>query len=151
MAMNRRVIESMFKEAELPGEFSVRKLKSQCKEPFSVKFFDCQNNVMKILAQRVGFDLSMITIKLANDKEFSQSQVDAIYETLCDVLSVVLRETDQVYSQVDQGSFSVVLPGTHVDNVEMVIEKLEKSLKERDPSLFSKAEYSFDVEALHAE
>ncbi len=148
--LNRRSVESLFR-SELPDDFSARHIKDQCKKPFSIKFFDCQNNVIKIMAQRSGFNLSKIHIKLANGNNFSKQQLKAIDEVMSDVVASELRSTDQAFNGMIEGSeYIIVLPGTSLEDAQTVIHKIEKSIKESGTSIFQNIRCSFVAESLHS-
>lgn len=144
----RRKAELAF--TKLPKDFSAHGALNTDENPHSYSFFQCQSEVLTILARNEGFDLSKIVVKLCNEHELTDRERQEIYDMLGEIIKSSLRETDQVFNiRKEAQAFDIVLPGTRVDNAQYVIEKIRSRLKGQKSKMVHKGQYVFSIESLH--
>jgi len=149
MNQKRRKSENAF-DVSLPDSFS---LLNQNQEPinnesYKEMFFKCQNEILKIIARKTGFDLSVLTIATVKSETLSKKRMIYIENNLKDILNNCLRKTDQVLVNFKSNAIlSIVLPGTHIDNINIVIDKINDTIA--DSGLFSDNIFLFNYYSLH--
>lgn len=93
-------------------------------------FFERQKEFLKRLAVGVGFDVSLIVVRIDNLDEVGTRKAATIPTILREISAGVLRGADQLFEYQPGGTqFCIVLPGTSVKNAEIVAGKLEEVLK----------------------
>ena len=99
---------------------------------YSEAFFNRHKLFLLDLAQRVGFELSMITIQLENFQHLPVQARNQFAVFLGQTVQEVLRDTDLAFNQQsDQWEFAIILPGTPFTNAQIVQDKLEKTLSSK--------------------
>jgi GGDEF domain-containing protein len=117
---------------------------------FSHGFFDRQTSFLSELGRRVGFDVSMVSLRLDNADELTSGQVDLIPALIGDVVKVCLRKTDMAFDYRQTGwKYSVVLPNTPLENAQIVADKLLKRIRETLPHEAERARFSANTQVIY--
>ena len=114
----------------------------------SYNYFKRQSDYLAALAKRVGFDLSMIVIKLNDAKMLSDNDRITIARQIGESVRSVLRNVDLAFDyQTDGEEYSLLLPATSQAGAAIVRDKIakdiEKATRGKDVSL------NYIVQALH--
>ncbi len=115
----------------------------------SHSYFKRQSEYMRTLAKRVGFDLSMLVIKLNDAKGLSDADRITVARQISESVKSVLRSVDLAFDyQTDGEEYSILLPATAQAGASVVRDKIAKDM---DKQLRGKAGISFNyiVQALH--
>lgn len=112
-------------------------------------YFKRQSDYLAKLAKRVGFDLSMVVIKLNNAKSYTDTDRVTIARQIGESVRSVLRSVDLAFDyQTDGEEYSVLLPATTNTGANIVRDKIAKDI-ERNLRGKRDAAFSFIVQALH--
>ena len=112
-------------------------------------YFKRQSDYLAKLAKRVGFDLTMIVIKLNEPQLLSDSERVTIARQLGESVRSVLRNVDLAFDyQTDGEEYSLLLPATPLSNAGIVRDKIAKDMER---ALRGKRDVTFNyiVQALH--
>lgn len=102
------------------------------------------------LAERVGFDVSAITIKLANADQFDNDMRARMARALSESVDSVLRNVDLAFDHQEHSEeYSIVLPATNRKGAEVVMEKIETQLAKRISKLSKKADFTFSTQTVY--
>ncbi|MES2984661.1 MAG: GAF domain-containing protein [Pseudomonadota bacterium] len=115
----------------------------------SYSYFKRQSDYMSKLAKRVGFDLSMLVIKLNDAKALSDADRITIARQIGESVKAVLRSVDLAFDyQTDGEEYSILLPATAQAGAAIVRDKIAKDM---DRALRGKSGVTFNyiVQALH--
>ena len=115
----------------------------------SHSYFKRQSEYMRTLAKRVGFDLSMLIIKLNDAKSLSDNDRITVARQISESVKTVLRSVDLAFDyQTDGEEYSILLPATAQAGASIVRDKIAKDM---DKALRGKSGVSFNyiVQALH--
>lgn len=146
----RREAEKAFDKARLPQDFSAHGELNNDDSPFLHNFFKCQNDMLKVLARSVGFDLSMIVVKLAEGEALTVEERQQVSLLFREVAQTTLRKTDQMFDiRQESSEINIVLPGTKAEKAEVVIEKLRDALQMQKDKMVERGKLTFSVETLH--
>jgi polysaccharide biosynthesis protein PelD len=119
-------------------------------ELFAYSFLSRQLSFLTLLARRVGFDLTMIVVRLENPDSLTEEQRILVPRAFSHAASQALRKTDMAFDYQRTGSeFAIVLPAAPVQNAHVVIGKLAGALKEKLALEAPDARFSFGVHAIH--
>ncbi len=117
---------------------------------FSYGFFSRQKNFLLGIARRIGFDLSMVIVKLRDIENLSEPEAKKVATILSGVVQGVLRKTDLACDYQQTGyEFAVVLPGTPVEDAPIVADKISVGLQEELDRESLRATISLTVQTLH--
>lgn len=117
---------------------------------FSHNFYKRQSEFLISLAKRVGFDLSVITIKLSNAAELNEEQRNRAAKRLGDAVRIGLRKVDHIFNERrTEIDFAILLPGTSGEDAELVVEKIRSSLADQRVQDEVAPRYIFAVQVLH--
>ncbi len=118
---------------------------------FSYSFFKKQQEFLVTLAMRIGFDLSMITVRLANAGDLDDQGRNQSAKQLGSAVRHTLRRIDHVFNERRRDSeFAIMLPGTPLSDCHIVVDKIERELdKQQDKSIVDRVWYSFTVQTLY--
>jgi polysaccharide biosynthesis protein PelD len=104
------------------------------------------------LARRLGFDLSMLVIRLENKDDLLPEQRSLIPGFMSQAVAVVLRKTDLVFEHQRSGyEYAVVLPNTPVANAQIVADKLLRYLDQLSREKAAKANFVSSIQSIHRE
>jgi hypothetical protein len=112
-------------------------------------YFKRQSEYMRVLAKRVGFDLSMLVIKLNDIKTLSDADRITVARQIGESVKSVLRNVDLAFDyQTDGEEYSILLPATAQAGANIVRDKIAKDM---DRALRGKSGITFNyiVSALH--
>jgi hypothetical protein len=115
----------------------------------SYSYFKRQSEYMRTLAKRVGFDLTMLVIKLNDAKSLSDTDRITIARQIGESVRSALRTVDLAFDyQTDGEEYSILLPATTQAGAAIVRDKIAKDI---DRQLRGKSGVSFNyiVQALH--
>jgi polysaccharide biosynthesis protein PelD len=115
----------------------------------SYSYFKRQSEYMRTLAKRVGFDLSMLVIKLNDGKAMNDADRVTVARQIGESVKTVLRSVDLAFDyQTDGEEYSILLPATTQAGANIVRDKIAKDM---DRVLRNKNGVSFNyiVSALH--
>lgn len=117
---------------------------------FSYSFFDRQTAFLSGLAQRVGFDVSMVVLRLDNVEDLTEEQRVLLPNVLGSVVRTSLRRTDLAfdYRQARAEHF-IVLPNTSLHDSQIVCDKLLNQLHDSLPSELRHVQFSTRVQAIY--
>lgn len=112
-------------------------------------YFKRQSDYLAKLAKRVGFDLSMIIIKLNDPKTLADADRVTVARQIGESVRSVLRNVDLAFDyQTDGEEYSVLLPATPQAGAAIVREKIAKDLEK---NLRGKRDVNFNyiVQTIH--
>jgi hypothetical protein len=112
-------------------------------------YFKRQSDYLSKLAKRVGFDLTMLVIKLNDAKSMTDTDRVTIARQIGESVKAVLRSVDLAFDyQTDGEEYSVLLPATAQSGAAIVRDKIAKDIAR---ALAGKRDVSFNyiVQALH--
>lgn len=113
-------------------------------------FFKRQSDFLGSLAKRVGFDLSMLVVRMNDVSKLPANDRVAIARQLSTSVKSVLRSVDMAFEhQTDGEEFSILLPATSQAGANIVRDKLVKDL-EKNLRNFRHVNISYVVQAIHA-
>ena len=117
---------------------------------YSHNFLGRQRDYVSVLARRLGFDLSMVTVGVDNAEELDEEVRDELPTVLRETVGTVLRRTDLAFHQSDsEYHYALLLPGTPVVNARFVVEKLKKGLADKLQGPLGAARFTFRADAVH--
>jgi GGDEF domain-containing protein len=95
----------------------------------SFVFLGRQTQLFTKLAQRIGFDVTMLVIEVANYESIPAAERQAMVAGVSRCMTQALRTTDLAFDYRRTGAeFAVILPGTPADQVQIVTQKLNRAL-----------------------
>lgn len=117
----------------------------------SHNFFKRQSAFLVALANRLNFDLSMLAVRIANADTLSEKQQRDAARNLGKAVNASLRKVDQVFDGPDdkEKEFIILLPGTPVENTDIIITKIKDFLKTQKVLRAEGIKYSFSKQSLH--
>ncbi len=119
-------------------------------ELFAYGFLSRQLSLLTLLAQRIGFDLTMIVVRLENPDELDEAQRTLVPRAFNHAVSQVLRQTDLAFDYQRTGSeFALILPASPAAHAHVVIGKLTRALEAELAPEAPAARFSFAVHAIH--
>lgn len=90
-------------------------------------FYEYQSKIMKALANRYKFDISMILITITNYEALGYEDYQKVPNAIGVATKKVLRATDMAFDYNNSGhEFAVVLPGTPLRDTTIVSDKMMK-------------------------
>ncbi|MCP5361526.1 MAG: GAF domain-containing protein [Hyphomicrobiales bacterium] len=117
---------------------------------FSHSFYRRQSDFLSALAKRVGFDLTVIFIRLTNAAELSERERNHCARLLGDAVRASLRKVDHIFNERrSESDFAILLPGTGEENAGVVVRKIKDGMLARKEELISTARYAFSIQVLH--
>jgi GGDEF domain-containing protein len=112
-------------------------------------YFKRQSDYMAKLAKRIGFDLSMLVIKVNDAKSMSDTDRVTVARQIGESVKSVLRSVDLAFDyQTDGEEYSILLPATSQAGASIVRDKIAKDMEKH---LRGKRDVGFNyiVSALH--
>jgi polysaccharide biosynthesis protein PelD len=102
------------------------------------------------LAARVGFDVSMVGIRLANAEQLDADTRARIARVLADAVDSVLRNVDLAFDHQEHSEeFSIVLPATDRRGAQIVLEKIRSALNSRVSKITKNADFTYSVQSIY--
>jgi len=112
-------------------------------------YFKRQSDYLAKLAKRVGFDLSMLVIKVNDPKSMNDTDRVTTARQIGESVKAVLRNVDLAFDyQTDGEEYSVLLPATNQAGANIVRDKIAKHM-ERNLKGGRDASFNYIVQALH--
>jgi polysaccharide biosynthesis protein PelD len=119
-------------------------------ELFAYGFLSRQLAMLELLARRIGFDVTMIVMRLENAEDLTAEQQTRVPVALSRAVKTVLRRSDLAFDYRRTGhEFALVLPATRVEGARTVIGKLAEALREELKTEAPQARFAFSVQAIH--
>ncbi|MCB1734601.1 MAG: GAF domain-containing protein [Gammaproteobacteria bacterium] len=116
---------------------------------YSEAFFVRHREFLSGLAQRIGFDLTMLTVTLRNHDQLPESVRNQFTVALGQAVSDALRNTDLAFNQRSRSwEFAVMLPGTPEAGARIVVQKLSELLAGKIDRLAMAPDYEIGIEVL---
>jgi hypothetical protein len=112
-------------------------------------FFERQRDFLIKLGQRVGFEISMIVIRLENADEVGDARASAIPVVLNSISQGILRSTDLLFEHQAGYQYCVMLPNTPAENAHKVVAKLKERLSEETRESLADARFSMTVQNVY--
>ncbi|MFM9889848.1 MAG: GAF domain-containing protein [Rickettsiales bacterium] len=112
-------------------------------------YFKRQSDYLAKLAKRVGFDLSMLVIKVNDPKALTDADRITVARQIGESVKTALRNVDLAFDyQTDGEEYSVLLPATNQAGAAIVRDKIAKDMER---ALRGKRDVAFNyiVQALH--
>lgn len=112
-------------------------------------YFKRQSDYLAKLAKRVGFDLTMLVIKLNDAKSMSDTDRVTVARQIGESVKSVLRNVDLAFDyQTDGEEYSILLPATSQSGASIVRDKIAKDMA-RQLAGKRDVNFSYIVQALH--
>jgi hypothetical protein len=119
-------------------------------ELFAYNYLSRQLSFLSVLAMRVGFDLTMIVVRLENPDDLTDEQRALVPRAFSRAASQALRKTDLAFDYQRTGTeFAIILPASPVSHAEVVIQKLRIALAVYPGAEAPDARFTFAVHAIH--
>ena len=112
-------------------------------------FFKRQSDYLTNLAKRVGFDLTMVIVRIANPDKLTTTDRTAIARQLSESVKSALRTIDLAFEYQTNGEeYSLLLPATSKHGANIVRDKIAKDL-DRQLRGLGEGNFSYIVQAIH--
>jgi hypothetical protein len=112
-------------------------------------YFKRQSDYLAKLAKRVGFDLSMLVIKLNNAQSIDDGQRITIARQIGESVRGALRNVDLAFDyQTDGEEYSILLPATKQAGANIVRDKIARDM-ERHLKAHGDITFSYIVQVVH--
>ncbi|MBV9507863.1 MAG: GAF domain-containing protein [Acidobacteriia bacterium] len=119
-------------------------------ELFSYGFLSRQITMLEMLAERIGFDVSMILVRLENPGNLNAAQLTQVPLAFSRTVRQVLRRSDLAFDYQRAGAeFALVLPATAIDGARVVVHKIEEALYAELAEDAPQAHFCFGVQSIH--
>ncbi len=113
-------------------------------------YFKRYTSFISALAERVGFDVSMITIKLSNADQFADDVRSKMARVLGQAVDSVLRNVDLAFDhQEDNEQYSIVMPATDAKGAEIVLGKIRAELTPAITKIAKTADFTFSIQSVY--
>ncbi|HYR84025.1 MAG TPA: GAF domain-containing protein [Terriglobia bacterium] len=117
---------------------------------FTHGFFERQVSFLSQLAERVGFDVSLVVLRLDNPAELTDFQRGSIPALIGEAVKASLRKTDMAFDYRQAGSECfIILPNTTLEDAQMVAQKLLTRIGTSLPHDTAGARFSANIQAIH--
>jgi len=115
----------------------------------SAGFFDRQTKFLIALARRVGFDVSLVVVRIGA-AELREELRLMVAASLAEAVTSQLRTTDLAFDYQRSGwEYAVVLPNTPFPNAQIAADKLVKTIRDRLPAAAAGIELSASLQSLY--
>jgi hypothetical protein len=116
----------------------------------STSFFDRQTSFLSSLAQRVGFDVSLLILRVENADELDSEANKQVATALNAAVTRHLRTTDLAFDyQRKNLEYALVLPATPLANAHIVADKILKEIHDHLPDDVADIKFSTTASALY--
>jgi len=117
---------------------------------FSHGFFERQTTFLANLAKRVGFDVSLVILRIDNAEDLTDGELRLLKGLVGRVVQRSLRRIDLAFDYRQQtAEHYIVLPDTSLENSQIVCDKLIEQLQALLPPELGRAKFSTTVQAIH--
>lgn len=115
----------------------------------TVNYFKRQSDYLSSLAKRVGFDLTLIVVRVADAEKLQDADRLMVARQLSVAVQKALRTVDLAFEYQGTGEeYSILLPATSQQGANVVRDKISKELDGTLRSL-NHASISYHIKALH--
>jgi len=116
---------------------------------FAYGFLARQLSLLTLLARRIGFDLTVIVVRLENPNELTEDQKALVPVAFSRAVAHVLRQSDLAFDYQRTGTeFAIVLPATRSEGAHVAIDKLRMAL-DSEPWLGTAPSFSFGLQIIY--
>ena len=115
----------------------------------TVNYFKRQSDYLTALAKRVGFDLSLIVVRLSDGDKMPDADRLNVARNLSEAVKKALRNVDMAFEYQNTGEeYSLLLPATSQQGANVVRDKIAKELEGISRSL-GNGSIVYHIKALH--
>jgi hypothetical protein len=138
-------LRKMFNVQQMASET----INSQNRRAYSYAFLKAQTEFLETLAQRMGFHLTKLNVRMVNSEELSADERRHAVALMATAIKSSLRKTDLLFDAREKGEeYSLLLCGTGEEYIDMVIKKIQdQAVKTAGPD--NPAKYAFSHQVLH--
>ena len=116
----------------------------------SYNYFRRFTDYIAALGRRVGFDATMLVIRLSNPEQLSPEERTRVARLLSDATNRILRNVDLAFDyQKTSEEFTIVLPATPRDGARIVLEKIRAELTAGLALAARQAQFTYAVQAIY--
>jgi polysaccharide biosynthesis protein PelD len=116
---------------------------------FAYGFLARQLSLLTLLARRIGFDLTIIVVRLENPSELTQDQRRLVPVAFSRAVAHSLRQSDLAFDYQRTGTeFAIVLPATRIEGAHIAIDKIKTAL-DSEPWLGTPPRFSFGLQIIY--
>lgn len=116
---------------------------------YTQNYFQKHADYIGALGKRVGFDVNMVLVKLANADELATDARNAVARALSQAVDRVLRTVDLAFDYQGSGEeYSIVLPATDKRGAEIVMEKIRGQLNTLLSGPAARANFAFSIQSI---
>ncbi|MFQ5849291.1 MAG: GAF domain-containing protein [Candidatus Binatia bacterium] len=113
-------------------------------------FFRRQMEMLTGLAKRIGFDVFMIVVRLVNARSLTEEKQNLIHATMARAAKDALAGTDLGFSyEHTRCESTIVLPGTCLENAQIVADKVKASLSQQLKDRANGARFSLAIQPIY--
>lgn len=117
---------------------------------YTSNYFQRYLGFMTSLAKRVGFDVNMIVINMAESASLDEETRNKLGRALSDAVGSVLRDIDLAFDyQSRNNDYSIVLPATHRQGAQIVVDRIRKKLQASSKKIASDVTFSFNIQPVY--
>lgn len=117
---------------------------------YSEVFFNRHKKFLGDLAERIGFDMTMISIRLKNYQQLPHQNRVQFAVFLGQAVEEILRDTDLAFNQQSEDwEFAIILPGTPIAGAEIVKTRLLEIMDSKVTTVDATFDYIFESVELH--
>jgi hypothetical protein len=134
--------------------FNVQKMASETitghnHRAYSYAFLQAQTEFLETLAQRMGFHLTKLNIRMVNSGELSVDDRRQAVALMATAIKSSLRKTDLLFDAREKGEeYALLLCGTGEEYINLVIKKIQDQAVKTAGS-DNPAKYAFSYQVLH--
>lgn len=138
-------LKKMFNVQQMASET----INSQNRRAYSYAFLKAQTEFLETLAQRMGFHLTKLNVRMVNSGELSDDERRQAVALMATAIKSSLRKTDLLFDAREKGEeYALLLCGTGEEYIDMVIKKIQdQAVKTAGPD--NPAKYAFSHQVLH--
>lgn len=116
----------------------------------TVSYFKRFTDFISSLAERVNFDVSLISVKLNNASKFNEASRQNVARALSTSVDTVLRGIDLAFDHQEHSEqYTIVLPATNLKGADKVIDKIQAQLEKQLGKVAKDAEFTFTTQAIY--
>jgi hypothetical protein len=115
----------------------------------TASYFRRHSEYITALGKRVGFNVTMVLVKLANGDAMTEENRVRVARMLSESVQKVLRQVDLAFDyQGTSEEYSIILPATDRKGAEIVLDKIRRELGQRAGSTVRNADFVYSVQPL---
>ncbi len=120
--------------------------------PNSPRSFAKQKAMLRDMASHIGFDLSMIVVRLENIERLELDQINRIPHAITTLQETILKPLEAVDDYDDTAhEYAVLLPGASRDYATLLGETILSTLTDMLPTRGTPVSFAISTQSLHAE